>query len=220
MQRLSESQKSFLREATDRYRLSLPGSPGEEYLATRGLVTSSPEVQAEIDRFMLGYVGDPLPGHEMYRGMLAIPYLRWSYESRWQVVSIRFRRLDGDEKPKYLTVAGDQPWLYNTLSLIKHSPEVAITEGEIDCITAHLCGIPSVGVPGVQTWKPYMRELFLGYRDVYVFADGDPPGMDFAERVASSIPGAKVIPMPEGEDVNSVVMGQGGRAALLERIRR
>lgn len=166
---------------------------------------------------MLGYVAEPLPGHEMYRGMLAIPYLRWSQEHGWTVVSIRFRRLD-DGKPKYLSVAGDQTWLYNTLALIKHSPEVAIAEGEIDTITAQVCGVPTVGLAGVQTWEPYMRELFLGYRDVYVFADGDEPGMDFAERVAGSIPGAKIIPMPPGGDVNSAVT-EFGISYLTDRIR-
>lgn len=165
---------------------------------------------------MLGYVADPLPGHEMFRGMLAIPYLRYSLDTGWMVVSVRFRRLD-DGKPKYMTVAGDQPWLYNTLALIKHSPVVAITEGEIDAITAQVCGVPTVGVPGAQMWKPYFRELFLGYRDVFILADGDEPGMDFATKVASTIPGAKVIPSPPGEDVNSLV-NKYGRDALLERI--
>ncbi|QHB36952.1 DNA primase [Mycobacterium phage Roary] len=216
MQRPSESQKAFLKEATDRYRASLSGSPAEEYLATRGLVTPNPKAQAEIDRFMLGYVAEPLPGHEMFRGCISIPYLRWHQEQGWMVVSIRFRRLD-DAKPKYMTVAGDQPWLYNTLALISHSPRVAITEGEIDCITAQVCGIPTVGVPGAQMWKPYMKELFLGYRDVFVLADGDEPGMDFANKVAATLPNARVIPSPPGEDVNSMVL-QDGPGALMDRI--
>lgn len=211
MQRLSESQKSFLKAATDRYRLSLPGSPAEEYLATRSLVTTEANAQAEIDKFMLGYVADPLPGHEMFRGWLAIPYLRWHHEQGWFVVSIRFRRLD-DEKPKYRTVSGEQPWLFNTIALIKHSPRIAISEGEIDAITAQVCGIPTVGVPGAQVWQPYFRELFLGYRDVFVLADGDDAGMSFADKVAETIPGSKVIPMPAGEDVNSIVMNEGPQA--------
>lgn len=216
MQRLNDSQKSFLRAATERYRASLPGSEAERYLATRGLVTASPEAQAEIDRFQLGFVAEPLAGHEMYRGMLSIPYLRWSMDSGWMVVSVRFRRID-DGKPKYQTVAGDQPWLFNTLALIKHSPIVAITEGEIDAITAQVCGIPTVGVPGAQMWKPYFRELFLGYRDVFVLADGDEAGMSFANKVAETLHNAKVIPSPPGEDVNSLVL-KHGRQALLERL--
>ncbi|MGZ6054498.1 MAG: toprim domain-containing protein [Isosphaeraceae bacterium] len=193
----------------------MPGSPGDEYLASRGL--RAPSIRQEMDRFLLGYVAEPLPGHEMYRGMLAIPYLRWSQESGWTVVSIRFRRLTGDDGNKYQTVAGDRPRLYNTMALLKISPIVAITEGEFDAITAQVCGVPAVGVPGAQAWKPYFREPFLGYKEVFVLADGDEPGMQFANTVAKTLHNAKVIPMPPGEDVNSLVISQG-KPALLERI--
>ena len=217
MQRLSESQRSFLRVATLRYSRSLPGSKGEEYLATRGLMFQS--IRGEVDRFMLGYVEDPLPGHEMYRGMLAIPYLRWSQQHGWAVVSIRFRRIvDGQGGGKYLTQAGDRPRLYNTMALLAHSSRIAITEGEIDAITAQICGVPAVGVPGAQAWREHFREPFLGYRDVFILADGDDPGLQFANTVASTLSNAKVIPMPPGHDVNSLVIGQG-KQALMGRLR-
>jgi DNA primase len=133
------------------------------------------------------------------------------------VVSIRYRRLD-DKKPKYMTKAGDQVWMYNTAALVKHSPLVAITEGEIDAITAQLCGVPAVGVPGSQMWKPYFRELFVGYRDVFILSDGDEAGMQFATGVAKTLPNAKVIPMPAGLDVNQLVI-ERGREALLSKLR-
>lgn len=215
MQRLSESQKKFLREATSRYHQTYPGSPAEDYMASRGLV--NPRINDEMGKFRLGYVAEPLPGHEMYQGMLAIPYLRWSREHGWAVVSIRYRRLD-DGKPKYLTSAGDRPRLYNTLALIRQSPYVAITEGEIDAMTAQACGVPTVGVPGATSWKPYFREPFLGYRDVFILSDGDEAGLQFANTVAGTLPNAKVVASPPGEDVNSLVMKQG-KAALLERIK-
>ncbi|ACE79983.1 DNA primase [Mycobacterium phage Pukovnik] len=152
----------------------------------------------------------------MYRGCLSIPYMRHSPWRGWSVASIRFRRLDGGT-PKYMTVAGDKPRLYNTPALTRYSRDMAITEGEIDAITAELCGIPTVGVPGSQMWKPYFRELFLGYRNVNILADGDEPGMEFAKQVAKTLPNARIIPMPDGEDVNSLVITQG-KDALLERI--
>jgi hypothetical protein len=214
MQRLTESQRNFLREATQRYKNNLPASPGEEYLATRGL--TNPRIKQEVDRFLLGYVDDPLPGHEMYRGMLAIPYLRWCQTNGWSVVSLRFRHL-ADVNNKYQTVAGDRPRLYNTLALTYITPTIAITEGEIDAITAEVCGVHAVGVPGAQAWKPYFREPFLGYKEVFILADGDEPGMQFAHTVAKTLPNARVIPMPPGEDVNSLVMSQG-KPALLKRI--
>lgn len=221
MQRLSESQRSFLRAATERYKLSLKGSPAEEYLASRSL--GFPSIAEEMDKFHLGYVADPLPGHEIFQGKLAIPYLRWSQEYGWAVVSIRFRCIEDHsckeaKHGKYLTQAGDRPRLYNTLALLKDSPRIAITEGEIDAITAQVCGFPTVGVPGAQSWQPYFREPFLGYREVFVIADGDEPGLQFANTVAKTLPNAKVIPCPPGEDVNSLVQA-GGPQALRERLR-
>lgn len=166
---------------------------------------------------MLGYVADPLPGHEMYRGKLAIPYLRWSQEHGWAVVSIRYRRLGDGDGPKYMTQAGDRPRLYNTPALMAPSPRIAITEGEIDAITAQVCGIPTVGVPGATAWRDHFREPFLGYRDVFILADGDEPGLKFAHTVAKTLFNAKVIPMPAGEDVNSLVINQG-KPALMSRL--
>lgn len=210
MQRLNESQRSYLWEATSRYRENLPGSPADEYLASRGINAR------EAPKFGLGYVGDPLPGHEMYRGCLALPYMRWSEWRKWSVATIRFRPLV-TTGAKYLTAEGDKPRLYNTVALTEYSKDMAITEGEIDAITAELAGVPAVGVPGSQTWKPFMRELFLGYRNVNILADGDDAGMDFARQVARTLPNARIIPMPDGEDVNSLVATQG-KHALLERI--
>lgn len=208
MQKLSESQRTYLWEATTRYRESLPGSEAAEYLVSRGIPLATP--------FGLGYVKEPLPGHEMYRGCLAIPYLRWSQWRGWSVASIRYRRLDGG-KPKYMTMPGDKPRLYNTHALTKYSKDMAITEGEIDAVTADLAGVPAVGVPGAQMWKPFFRELFMGYRNVNILADGDEAGLDFAKQVAKTLPNARIIPMPDGHDVNSLVL-EYGKEALLERI--
>ena len=207
MQKLSESQRAYLWDATSRYRESLPGSPAAEYLASRGIPLET--------KFGLGYVADPRPGHEMYRGCLAIPYLRWSPWRKWSAASIRFRRLD-DGHPKYMTVAGDKPRLFNTKALTNYSKDMAITEGEIDAITAELAGVPTVGVPGAQMWKPHFRELFMGYRNVNILADGDDAGMEFARAVAKTLPNARIIPMPNRSDVNSLVNTQG-KDALLER---
>lgn len=208
MQKLSESQRAYLWEATTRYRESLPGSPAEEYLVSRGIPAGTP--------FGLGYVAEPLPGHEMYRGCLSLPYLRWSQWRGWSVAAIRYRKLDGSN-PKYMTEAGDKPRLYNTHALTRYSKDISITEGEIDAVTAELSGVPAVGVPGAQMWKPFFRELFMGYRNVNILADGDEAGMDFARQVAKTLPNARIIPMPDGEDVNSLVLNKG-KQALLERV--
>lgn len=218
MERLSESQRRSLRAATERYAEQLPDSPGAEYLGRRGL--AAPSVHPIVDKFRLGYVAEPALGHEKYRGDLAIPYLRWSQEAGWSVVSIRFRCIQDHDHTghgKYMTMPGDRPRLYNTLALLQPSPVIAITEGEIDAITAQACGIPTVGIPGAQAWQKWFREPFLGYRDVLILTDGDEAGARMGETVAKTLPNARIIPMPAGEDVNSLVISQG-KHALLERI--
>jgi hypothetical protein len=237
MARLSGARKNFLVEATSLYHGSLIGSPAEEYLAKRGLMAGS--VATEVGRFRLGYVAEPLIGHEPYRGMLAIPYLRRSPAGEWTVVSMKFRCLEDHEHRghgKYTKQAGDKNHLFNTIAIIDNDDTIAITEGELDAITAQACGVPSVGVPGVEAWRPEFRDLFLGYETVHVLADNDEIkyqencgrckgecrghnyGMEFAHRMAEILPNAKIVPMEKGHDVNSMVVTRGKRA-LLERIK-
>ena len=104
--------------------------------------------------FGLGFVGDPLPGHELYRGCPGHPVPAVVILAGMVGRVIRFRRLD-DGKPKYMTLPGDKPRLFNTNALTHYSRDMAITEGEIDAITAewpvsrllvspeHRCGSPT-----------------------------------------------------------------------------
>lgn len=211
-QQLSESQRESLKRAVSRYHSQLKESPAEEYLDLRGLGSLE-----GIDSFRLGYVADPLPEHEKYRGCLVIPYLRRHPRHGWSCVSLRYRKLDGDG-PKYLTMPGDRPRLYNTLALEEPTMKVGIAEGEIDAITATLCGIPTVGVPGVQSWQPHWAEMFRGYEEVLMFADGDEPGQKLAHKLAKELPNLKVVHSPDGEDINSTFT-KHGMDAVRERFK-
>lgn len=213
MERLSESQRDTLQQAVTEFHAQMPDSPAEEHLIHRGLYQS--DLQEQVERFRLGYVGDPLPGFERYQGMLAIPYLRVHPRHGWGCVSIRFRRL-GESGPKYRTMPGDRPRLYNTNALNLNVRDVGITEGELDAVTASVCGLPTVGVPGAQSWKPHFAELFRGYRTVYVFTDGDTAGEQFGETIGSQLSNSKIIPCPPGEDINSLLI-DGGVETVRER---
>lgn len=177
--------------------------------------------ETTTDKFRLGYVRDPLPGHEMYKGMLAIPYLRQDITGDWSVVSLRFRCIENHTHAghgKYNTMPGDRPRLYNTRSLVRAHDTIAICEGELDTITAMACGIDAVGVPGATAWQPHFREAFYGYETVFVLCDGDEAGHKFGRSIAESLPNAKVIPCPPGEDVNSWMLG-GGWSELERRLK-
>lgn len=156
----------------------------------------------------------------MYRGWLAIPYLRWSPGQGWSVITMRFRCLedhDHGRHGKYMAHPGSSIHIYNTLAVMGSNDEIAVCEGELDTITAELHGVPAVGIPGRENWKPHFHRMFKGYEKVFILADGDQPGKDFAFDVMKTLPNGRVINMPEGEDVNSTVK-KFGQKALLTRM--
>lgn len=153
---------------------------------------------------MLGVVADPLPGHERFANRLAIPYV-----TPTGVVDIRFRSL-GPEEPKYLGLPGTQTRLYNVQALGLAGDYIAVTEGEIDALTLWLkCGIAAIGVPGANAWKKHYTRLLHDFEKVYIFADGDQPGSEFAKLVSKEIQNTVILQMPDGEDVNSMFLQVG-----------
>jgi DNA primase len=69
--------------------------------------------------------------------------------------------------------------------------------------------VPAVSIPGVRNWKPHYDRCFTDYERVFVFADGDQDGKDFAKRIRSTLDGVTVIQMPDGLDVNGVYQAEG-----------
>jgi len=177
--------------------------------------------RAKTETFLLGYVEEPLPGHEMYQGMMSIPYIRPTLDGNHFVVSLRFRCMVPDcehsHHGKYNTMPGDRPRMYNTKALVEANDTIAICEGELDAIMMELCGIRAVGIPGVQLWKDSFREPFLGYEKVYILGDGDTAGREFSAHLKKELPNGVIVPLPPGEDVNSFVLANGAQA-LRERI--
>lgn len=187
----SRLQKELLGKATIHYAKYIAGA--EEYLATRGITLEDARIAH------LGLVVDPLPGHEQFIGRLAIPYL-----TPTGVVDIRFRSINGEE-PKYMGMSGTETKLYNVTAISQATDYIAVCEGEIDALTLNQkCGIPSIGVPGANSWKRHYSKLLQDFERIIVFADGDQPGSDFGKKLAREIQGVVVINMPDGEDVNSI----------------
>lgn len=201
-------QRSYLSEAVAQYRNGLRAAPDGVKTYLRDTRKLSGETAAA---FSLGYVANPLVGHEQYRGRLALPYMTPAGP-----VSIRFRAVgDVDKQDRYRTVAGDQPRLYNVAAFHEPGDFIAICEGEMDTMTATQAGIPAVGLPGVEAFKPYMARAFDGYRTIYALADnddGEGQGKEFAEFLADELTNVRVVLMPHGHDVNSLVVAQGEAA--------
>jgi DNA primase len=191
-----ESQKDLLGQATRKYQESI--YLAEDYLASRGI----PIEVARLAR--LGVVEEPETGHEAYQGRLAIPYV-----TKTGVVDIRFRSLNPAVEPKYMGMTGSDTKMYNVLDIERAGDWIGVCEGELDTITLSRCvGIPCIGVPGSNSWKKHYTRLLADFERVFVFADGDQPGKEFAAGLARELP-VTVVSMPDGEDVNSIYVKHG-----------
>lgn len=145
-----------------------------------------------------------MPSQEQFINRLAIPYI-----TPTGVVDIRFRAM-GPEEPKYMGMPGTQTRLYNVRALHEAGNSIAVCEGEIDAITLHYkCGIPAVGVPGANSWKAHYTRLLQDFEVVFVFADGDQPGSDFAKNLSKEMQNVIILQMPESQDVNSMFLSSG-----------
>jgi DNA primase len=184
----------------------------------------TPEVLVALDergiservaaRYQLGTVVDPANGHEMHEGWISIPYITAS----GSCVGFKFRRTD-DAKPKYGSPTGQKAHLYNVTDVTVMSPYIVVCEGELDTvITSGVLGIPAVGVPGVQAWKPHFAKLFGGYETVFVVGDNDikedgsNPGAEFSKRVANEILNSTIVTLPPGMDINDYYLAHGADA--------
>lgn len=215
-----ESRKS-LESAAARYEANLVAANHVlSYLANRGIPLDVAR------RYRLGVVDAECRVHgEEHKGKLAIPYL-----ARAGVVSFAFRDLYSDGSFKYMTPYPKR--LYNTLAMDQADRDgtLGIAEGELDALIAtEYVGIPTVGIPGAETYKahPEWKELFRGYQQVIVFQDTDPkpsirkdkngeeyeywPGRELAKQLRSDIDVARIIKLP-AKDVNATYLEFGAEA--------
>lgn len=189
-------QKELLGKAVKKYVESI--HLASDYLESRG-------ISQEVARLAsLGVVSEPETGHEQYTGRLAIPYI-----TKTGVVDLRFRSLNPAVEPKYMGMTGAETRMYNVLDIEQAGDFIGVCEGELDTITLSYCvGIPCIGVPGANSWKRHYTRLLADFERVFVFADGDQPGTEFAKGLARELP-VTIVQLPEGEDVNSMYVQSG-----------
>jgi len=126
--------------------------------------------------------------------------------------------MDSSE-PKYMGLTGATTHMYNVGALFRAGSTIAVCEGEIDTMTLDFaCGIPAVGVPGVNNWKAHYSRLLQDFESVFLFADGDTAGSDFGKFLAKELGNLTVVSMPDSEDVNSMYRKHGADY-FLEKIK-
>lgn len=196
MARLSKSQRESLAKATENYEQNL--AEVLPYLASRGITEETARM------FRLGFVKQPETGHEPYLGKLAIPYLTPA-----GVIDIRFRSLNADSGPKYMSRPGASTHIYNIKALETDSDVLVICEGEIDTIIATQVGFAAVGLPGANNWKPFYSRVLADWERIMLFCDGDNAGREMAKNISRELDNVFPVFMPDGADVNDVYLAEG-----------
>ena len=194
--RLSKSQKELLEKATESYAQNLQEIV--PYLQSRGITEQTAVM------FRLGFVREPEMGHEPYVGKLAIPYL-----TPTGVIDIRFRSLNSDSGPKYMSRPGATTHIYNINALSNDSDILAICEGELDTVVATQAGFSAVGLPGANNWKSFYNRVLADWSKVILLCDGDNAGREMAKHLSRELDNVFPVFMPEGQDVNDVYLAEG-----------
>lgn len=132
--------------------------------------------------------------------------LTFCYQVEGSVVMIRARRppWDNERKYKYKSPPHIPGRLFNSEVCWTKPSTVVIAEGEIDCITLDDHGIPAVGVPGANIWRPTWTDYFADVERILVAFDPDEAGKEGAAKLKMLF-GRKVqvLDLPESTDVNS-----------------
>lgn len=158
----------------------------------------------DVQPFWIGMVNNPLPGHEQFKGRLAIPYI-----TPTGVVDLRFRSIH-EEEPKYLGLPGAVTTMYNVGDLFTANKYICVCEGEIDTLVLHAkAGHKAVGIPGANNWKSHYKNILDDFETVIVMADGDSAGQGFAQKISRELSNVRTVQMPDGEDVNSMILKNG-----------
>ena len=212
MQPLSPSQRETMELAVATYQGDVT-TEAVRYLLGRGITEET------ADTFRLGSVGNPVPGHERFRGMLAIPYLNRDGEP----LSLRFRCIEDHNHRdyyhgKYMSITDEPSRTFNVGAIHKATSEVHVCEGEFDAIILNQIGLPAIAIPGVQAWSGHHRRMLAGFSRTWLWADPDEAGADFTNKVTRSLRSAKSVRLKHG-DVSDTFKKLGAQAIynLIER---
>lgn len=179
--------------------------------------------EATASTFRFGIVSDALPEHRQYEGDLCIPYLLGD----GLPVQLRFRCAGGHEgrcrdygHPKYRTIAGDRSRPFNVKAAMSESPDLHITEGELDCVILCQLGLNAMALPGASQWQDHYRILCDGFQRVFLWGDPDEAGHEFNSTISKRVRNSRIVPM-EGGDINETYLAAGDLGPLeIERLWR
>lgn len=201
LQPLSASQREMLEEAVASYEESIDVHAAA-YLLGRGIEEETAAT------FRLGVVSDPYPGHERFRGWLAIPYL----DRHGKPLSIRFRCMEQHNHRdyyhgKYMSITDEPSRVFNIGAIHRAGTEIHVTEGEFDAVILNQLGLPAVAIPGASGFQGHHRRMLAGFSRTWVWGDPDEAGADFTNRVCRMLRSAKGVRLRLGDVTDTYLMG-------------
>lgn len=211
LQPITDSQMEILEEAVCKYEDALTVEAAR-YLVARGLTRET------VSTHRLGVVADPIPGHEPFRGMLAIPYLL-----QGKPLGVRFRCIeDHDHRQfnhgKYMQPSGVRLGVYGVDSIHLAGDVIHVTEGEFDRLILAQMGLDAIGFPGASTFRGYHGNMLAGFDRVWVWGDPDQAGAEFIQHVINRLPrSARGVKLSVG-DVTETYLA-GGHQAILDLVK-
>ena len=124
-------------------------------------------------------------GYDVERHAIAIPVYK-----RGELINIRYRLIDPQDKSKYTQEKGAEVWMYNEDGISKGQDKkgILIVEGEFDLMSCWQAGIKNVISPasGKDSYGVWI-ELMDTIPRVYIAYDNDKPGKkasyDLADRI-------------------------------------
>ena len=135
-----------------------------------------------------------------------------------EVVAVRFRHsLNGAQR--FTWRKGDKVLLYGLWRLreILGAEWVLLVEGESDCWTCWLHGIPALGLPGKSIWKSAWTELLKG-PTVYLWQE--PDALELPGKLFKHLPGLMVIQAPPNfKDLNEAHLKGEDIPASLDKLK-
>ncbi len=208
------------------YSVTVPPKNGNLALQTGKGTVTPPALQsvtpvtvstlAEAKRLPVDFLKSLGIGDVKYNGQSAvrIPY----YGENGQEFAVRFRlSLTGDNRFKWRKGDRAMPYGLNRLDKIKEAGWVLIVEGESDCWTAWLYGIPALGAPGKGIWPVSWGDYIKGC-EVYVWQE--PDAEDFTLRLLASAPDLRYIRAPDGiKDISEAHIQGRDIPALIQELK-